>query len=261
SPPAPPHASWEARGAAPRRRGAGPRGSRRPASWPRTAQPGARAPGPASRSCRRYAPAARSENLGLHAAEQRQRAILHDDLGAGADGALRGPFAGRERDLPPGPEPAGGERERDRIGVGVQEQQEGVVHDLLAVLGAGGDLVAVQEDPERPPRLLLPVALRHPAAVRAEPPHIRQARTARLRSGEERRAAEHGMLAAQPEEVTREFEQGGVGVLPVEPRELGVLAPGVVVAVLCATELVAAEQHGDALREHERREEVALLPR
>src|SRR5207248_6270908 len=52
-----------------------------------------------------------------------------------------------------------------------------------------------------------------------------------------------------------------VAELPVEPRELVVLAPRVVVAVLRAAELVAAEQHRDALREEQRGEEVPLLAR
>src|SRR5581483_3260573 len=49
-------------------------------------------------------------------------------------------------------------------------------------------------------------------------------------------------------------------MLPVEPGDLTVLAPGVVVALLRAAELVAAEQHRNALRQEQRREEVALLP-
>ena len=46
---------------------------------------------------------------------------------------------------------------------------------------------------------------------------------------------------------------------PLVPGELVVLAPGVVVAVLRAAELVAAEQHRHALGEEQRGEEVALL--
>ena len=53
-----------------------------------------------------------------------------------------------------------------------------------------------------------------------------------------------------------------VGVeLPVEPGDLVVLAVGVVVAALGAADLVAAEQHRHALRQEQRGEEVALLPR
>ena len=48
---------------------------------------------------------------------------------------------------------------------------------------------------------------------------------------------------------------------PVVPGHLVVLAVAVVVAVLRAPDLVAAEQHRHALRQQQRREEVALLAR
>src|SRR5205823_703236 len=65
------------------------------------------------------------------------------------------------------------------------------------------------------------------------------------------------------EDASREREQRAPVVveLPLEPRELVVLAVGVVVALLRAPELVAAEQHRRALREGERRKEVPLLAR
>src|SRR4051812_2459788 len=49
------------------------------------------------------------------------------------------------------------------------------------------------------------------------------------------------------------------GAVPVDPRDLVVLAVGVVVAVLSATELIAVQQHRNALREEQGGEEVALL--
>ena len=71
------------------------------------------------------------------------------------------------------------------------------------------------------------------------------------------------MRAAQLDQAAHELEQRALVVveLPVEPRDLVVLAPRVVVAALRARELVAAEQHRHALREEQRREEVPLLPR
>ncbi len=47
---------------------------------------------------------------------------------------------------------------------------------------------------------------------------------------------------------------------PVDPRRLVVLAVGIVVAVLRAAELVAAQQHGRALRQEQRREHRPLQP-
>src|SRR3954464_7903283 len=49
--------------------------------------------------------------------------------------------------------------------------------------------------------------------------------------------------------------------LPVVPSDRVVLAIGVVVPLLRAPDLVAAEQHRRSLRERERGDEVALLPR
>ena len=81
-------------------------------------------------------------------------------------------------------------------------------------------------------------------------------------AGEEGTATERRVRAAERDQRSRELEQplSRRVELPVEPRELVVLAPGVVVALLRAAELVAAEQHRDALGEEQRRQEVALLP-
>src|ERR687892_2175523 len=50
-----------------------------------------------------------------------------------------------------------------------------------------------------------------------------------------------------------------VGQLPMEPGELVILAIRVVVPLLRLAELVAGQEHGDALRHHQRRQEIALL--
>ena len=52
-----------------------------------------------------------------------------------------------------------------------------------------------------------------------------------------------------------------IGLIPVHPGDLGVLRVHVVVAVLGAPELVAVRDHRHALRQQQRRQEVALLPR
>ena len=75
-------------------------------------------------------------------------------------------------------------------------------------------------------------------------------------------ASEHGVLAAQRDQPLRELEQRLlVDVeVPVDPGDGAVLAVGVVVAVLGAAELVAVQQHRDALAQHQDRQEVLLLP-
>src|SRR5581483_6343194 len=153
------------------------------------------------------------------------------------------------------------ERERDRLEIGVEEEQERTVDDLLPVCRAGGDLRSVQEHAERPAGLLLPVALRHPPAVGPEPPYVGEPGAAQLGPRQERLPAKNRVLASEVDHAPDEAEQVALGALPVEPGELVVLAPRVVVAVLRSPDLVAAEKHRHALREQERREEVALLPR
>ena len=72
------------------------------------------------------------------------------------------------------------------------------------------------------------------------------------------------MVGAQPDELADVVEQGLVlfrAHRPVHPGDLVVLAVGVVVASLGAPDLVAGQQHRDALRQQQRGEEVALLPR
>src|SRR5690606_8501033 len=60
--------------------------------------------------------------------------------------------------------------------------------------------------------------------------------------------------------LAHEGEEGGFALVevPVVPGDLVVLGVGVVVAGLRLRELVAAEEHGDALREEQRAREGAL---
>src|SRR5271165_4458254 len=73
--------------------------------------------------------------------------------------------------------------------------------------------------------------------------------------------AKIGMGFAELDELAGELQQLGAPFveLPVVPADLVVLAVGVVVAVLGAAELIAAAQHGNALRKKQRRQQVALL--
>src|SRR5580692_5411178 len=69
------------------------------------------------------------------------------------------------------------------------------------------------------------------------------------------------MLFAKLDRGARELEQVLIGLIPANPGDLTILAVGIVVAVLRAADLVATEHHRNALREHQRRDEVALLAR
>src|SRR3954464_13646021 len=71
---------------------------------------------------------------------------------------------------------------------------------------------------------------------------------------------EHGVTLSETDQAAREREKILVEVFPVVPRDLVVLAIRVVVALLCASELVAPEKHRHTLRQHERGEKIRCLP-
>src|SRR5690606_29191173 len=51
-----------------------------------------------------------------------------------------------------------------------------------------------------------------------------------------------------------------LAMVPMDPADFAVLGIAIVIAMLGAAELVARQQHGRAMGEEERREEIALLP-
>ena len=167
------------------------------------------------------------------------------EVGVQLDDPLAGPLAARHRP-------------RQADVAGVEHDEEAVVDDP-ATIGVGrGDGLAVEEHADALGVARLPVVLAHLGAVEAEPGEVLDA--ADLAALEPAAAPEHGVLAAQVGDAARHHvAEVLVDVVPVEPRELAVLAVGVVVAVLGAAELVAAEDHRHALRQQQRREDVAPL--
>src|ERR1039457_835257 len=79
-------------------------------------------------------------------------------------------------------------------------------------------------------------------------------------AGEEIPPAEHRVAAPQRDHPRNKPEHRLVEMLPVDPRDLVVLAVGVVVAALRATDLVATAQHRAALRGQAGGGEIAALP-
>src|SRR5262245_1288593 len=165
-----------------------------------------------------------------------------------------------ERDRPLLPPLRLGEHELDALGMRVEHEVETVVHDAASVIVAGRNRVAVEEEAERLGEARLPVLLRHLRSGRGEPADVADLAPADRPSLEPAAPAEHGMLGPEPNQIAHEAEKRAVGVLPVVPRGLVVLAVGVVVSVLRPPDLVAAGQHRHALRQEQRREEIALLP-
>ena len=117
--------------------------------------------------------------------------------------------------------------------------------------------LAVEEHADAPGVAGLPVVLAHLAAVEAEPGEVLDA--ADPPPLEPAPAAEDRVMAAQLGDPPAPGLEVVVDVVPVEPRQLGVLAVGVVVAGLGAADLVAAEDHRHALREQQGGEDVAAL--
>ena len=191
--------------------------------------------------------------------------------------SARGPPAARCRAAPPGrrwtarapsasPKRRLGSVNTHVLVVGVEQQQERVVVDVARRCGPGvGDLRAVEEHAEHAGRrpasragsCARPSARNHQTSGRPEPFGVLAARgsCSRRNTGCSRRSAISRRVNST-QLAARARRQ-----LPVEPGDLVVLAPGVVVAALGAAHLVAAEQHRHALREQQRRQEVALLAR
>src|SRR6266478_1995667 len=109
---------------------------------------------------------------------------------------------------------------------------------------AFGHRVAVDERAERLCVSHAPIARDHLGAVGPEPFEIFQLTGFRGTAAEPSPAPENRMLAPDLDQPPRELDQRRVRVLPIDPRNWIVLAVGVVVAALCATELVTVEDHG-----------------
>src|ERR1700735_381466 len=69
------------------------------------------------------------------------------------------------------------------------------------------------------------------------------------------------MLLAKRDDLMGKCEKFLVDVLPVQPGSFVVLAISIVVALLSAAEFVAGQQHRNAQRQEQRRDEIALLTR
>src|SRR5258708_22046042 len=105
-----------------------------------------------------------------------------------------------------------------------------------------------------------PVGRGHLDAVGPEPLQVLHSLAFGHATGEPSAAAKNRMLAAKLDQPTRELDQLGVRVHPIDPRNRIVLAIRIVVAALGTSELVAGENHRYPLRQYQRREEVAFLP-
>ena len=155
-----------------------------------------------------------------------------------------------------------GKHEVERLVVGVEQQQERVVPDGLPLLVHLLDRVSREPEPEAPGRAVRPLLVGHLLPVGSKPRQVLDLRTRDAATLEEASPVEHGMAETETYQAPRELDLGlgGARQRPVDPRELVVLAVGVVVSLLGPPDLVAPEQHRHALGQEESGEEVAEHP-
>src|SRR5947209_8975662 len=144
----------------------------------------------------------------------------------------------------------------------VQQQQERVAGDAVAALVHLVNGVAGQLHGERARLLVAPVVVGHLPPVGTEPRDVFDLRAANLSALKKLSASQDGVMMKDAYEFARELKERALILveLPVEPRNLVVLTPSVVVADLRPRRLVPGDEHRDTLRQQKRREEVSHLP-
>src|SRR5258706_15818362 len=155
---------------------------------------------------------------------------LHLHLFAGAERIVPAQVGDRfvrvDHRLPSLAPRAGRELERHRLVVGVEEQEETVVADVLAAR-AGRDSVTAEEDGDAAGEGALPVVVRHLFAVGLEPADVAHFGATKRATVEPAAPLEGWMRAAELDQAGYEREQLVLDLRPVEPRDLVVLAVGV----------------------------------
>ena len=159
----------------------------------------------------------------------------------------------------------GGQGELHFLGGRVEVHDEVDVHDLATAHVHTRDALSVEPHTHGPGQRFIPVLRHHGSAVRVEPGNVRHGIFVRELAHvhgtavEELRAAERGVVLPQVRDRGRELDQRTVHALPVDPRQLVVLAVRVVVTVLRAAQLITVQQHGGALGQQQGGQVVALL--
>ena len=111
----------------------------------------------------------------------------------------------------------------------VKHDQERLVDDWVPAHVEYGDALAVEHDLHGARQRPGPLLVGHLGAVRIEPRDVRQRRVAAARRPDRAAlkptaAAKRRVQAAQPRQPRDEVDQRAVGMVPVEPRQLVVLA-------------------------------------
>ena len=143
---------------------------------------------------------------------------------------------------------AAGKLEANGILRRVHENDEAVPHHPRPPFVEHGEGVTAHREGERRDPRTLPIAGAHFLAVGAQPDQILRGRVPHEVAGEEPMSLQNGQLLSERGQASRELEERLLAIVeaPFEPRNLVVLAIGVVVARLRAPHLVAGEEHGDS---------------
>src|SRR5208337_1651082 len=161
------------------------------------------------------------------------------------------------------PELRGAGRGHDAADVfimGVEEKEDAVAFSWMAefvvfVQHAASKLHAETDE------AAVPIGLGHFAAFGVPPEHILGKTPAEGFAGEEVFTAEHGIFGTERDQLADEIAEfdPGIGPAPFEPAQAVVLAVAVVVSLLGVPAVITRQQHGHALREKQRGEEIAGL--
>ncbi len=142
----------------------------------------------------------------------------------------------------------------------MHQHHQALVGDRLAAEAAVRDLVAVEHHPQRVLLLVEPLLVCELQAGGQEPADVLAPRPANLLPGEEASPSQDGVGAPKLDQTLDPRHHVLVDLVPVQPRDLVVLAVAVVVAALGVTDLVATQDHGAALRQEHGGKQVAPLP-
>ena len=121
----------------------------------------------------------------------------------------------------------------------MEQEHQRVADNALAAGTAVGDLLTVEDHRKRALALVVPLGVGDLGAAGQEPGDVLASRAVDLLPDKETVPAQHWLGAAEGDQAAHESEHRLVGPGPVDPRELVVLAVGVVVAGLGAAQLVA----------------------
>lgn len=161
---------------------------------------------------------------------------------------------GIERQVPAAVVRGGGQIKKTGAGIGIEHHQH--VH---VVGGSAGFLSGTVHDAHQPFARRVPTGVEPAGAV---PVNIAKLVIVQIVTSEKGGPAEDRMGLAQGNDLPGKTEN--IGVLfpktPIVPGNLVVLAVGIVVALLSPPELVAAQEHRCALRQHQGGQKVFDLP-